>query len=155
MRRILVFIISALLASCFDANGQNFLERLGQRAKNAAENKLGEKVEQAVNDVLDGKIGTNEKKETADKQTADPVSQDAVAMPDAKVPAQPKKQVETSYAKTDFVPGDEIFFDDPVEGEKVVHALLYFIADVFFHGIFCPVLEPFKETLRICGKARR
>ena len=50
---------------------------------------------------------------------ADTVSQDAVAMPDAKVPAQPKKQVETSYAKTDFVPGDEIFFDDPVEGEKV------------------------------------
>lgn len=119
MRRILVFIISALLASCFDANGQNFLERLGQRAKNAAENKLGEKVEQAVNDVLDGKIGTKENKETADKQTADPVSQDAVAMPDAKIPAQPKKQVETSYAKTDFVPGDEIFFEDTFENEQI------------------------------------
>ena len=119
MRRILVFIISALLASCFDANGQNLLERLGQRAKNAVENKLGEKVEQAVNDVLDGKIGKNEKKDKADKPSADPVSQEAVAMPDAKVPAQPKKQVETSYAKTDFVPGDEIFFDDLVEGEKV------------------------------------
>ena len=57
MRRILVFIISALLASCFAANGQNLLERLGQRAKNAVENKLGEKVEQGVNDVLDGKNG--------------------------------------------------------------------------------------------------
>ena len=34
MRRILVFIISALLASCYAANGQNMLERLGQRAKN-------------------------------------------------------------------------------------------------------------------------
>ena len=119
MRRILVFIISALLASCYAANGQNLLERLGQRAKNAVENKLGEKVEQGVNDALDGKIGTKKKKEKADKQTADPVSQDSVAMPDAKVPAQPKKQVETSYAKTDFVPGDEIFFDDPVEDEKV------------------------------------
>ena len=119
MRRILVFIISALLASCFDANGQNFLERLGQRAKNAVENKLGEKVEQAVNDVIDGNIGEKKKKETADKQTADPVSQDAVAMPDAKVPAQPKKQVETSYAKTDFVPGDEIFFEDTFENEQI------------------------------------
>lgn len=119
MRRILVFIISALLASCYAANGQNLLEQLGQRAKNAVENKLGEKVEQGVNDVLDGKIGKKKKKDKADKQTADPVSQDAVAMPDAKVPAQPKKQVETSYAKTDYVPGDEIFFDDPVEGEKV------------------------------------
>ena len=96
MRRILVFIISALLASCFAANGQNLLERLGQRAKNAVENKVGEKVEQGVNDVLDGKIGKKKKKDKADKQTADPVSQDAVAMPDAKAPAQPKKQVETS-----------------------------------------------------------
>ena len=26
---------------------------------------------------------------------------------------------ETNYAKSDFVPGDEIFFDDPVENEKV------------------------------------
>ena len=112
MRRIVVFIISALLASCFAANGQNLLERLGERAKNAVENKLGEKVEQGVNDALDGKIGT-------DKQTADPVSQDAVAMPDAKVPAQPKKQVETSYAKTDYVPGDEIFFEDIFENEKI------------------------------------
>ena len=57
MRRIVVFIISALLASCFAANGQNLLERLGERAKNAVENKLGEKVEQGVNDALDGKIG--------------------------------------------------------------------------------------------------
>ena len=119
MRRILVFIISALLASCYAANGQNMLERLGQRAKNAVENKLGEKVEQGVNDALDGKIGKKKKKDKADKQTADPVSQDAVAMPDAKVPAQPKKQVETSYAKTDFVPGDEIFFDDTFENEQI------------------------------------
>ena len=119
MRRILVFIISALLASCYAANGQNLLERLGQRAKNAVENKLGEKVEQGVNDVLDGKIGKKKKKDKDDKQTADPVSQDAVAMPDAKVPAQPKKQVETSYAKTDFVPGDEIFFEDIFENEQL------------------------------------
>ena len=119
MRRILVFIISALLASCFDANGQNMLERLGQRAKNAVENKLGEKVEQGVNDALDGKIGKKKKTDKDDQQTADPVSKDTVAMPDAKVPAQPKKQVETSYAKTDFVPGDEIFFEDTFENEQL------------------------------------
>ncbi len=88
MKRIIVIMIVSLLASCFAANGQSMLERLGQRAKNAVENKIGEKVEQGVNDVLDGK---KKKKDKADKQTADPVSQDAVAMPDAKVPAQPKK----------------------------------------------------------------
>ena len=30
-----------------------------------------------------------------------------------------KKQTTMAYAKSDFVPGDEIFFDDPVEKEKV------------------------------------
>ena len=55
MRRFLVFIISALLASCFAAN----------------------------------------------------------------VSAQPKNQVETSYATTDFVPGDEIFFEDTFENEQI------------------------------------
>ena len=112
-------MIASLLASCFAANGQSLLEQLGQRAKNAVENKVGEKVEQGVNDVLDGKIGKKKKKDKADKQTTVPVSQDAVAMPDAKVPAQPKKQVETSYAKTDFVPGDEIFFEDTFENEQI------------------------------------
>ncbi|MBO4454835.1 MAG: OmpA family protein [Bacteroidales bacterium] len=29
------------------------------------------------------------------------------------------QEVETAYAKSDFVPGDEIFFDDPVENEKL------------------------------------
>lgn len=119
MKRITAIMIASLLASCYVANGQSLLERLGQRAKNAVENKLGEKVEQGVNDALDGKIGKKKKNDKADKQTADSVSQDAVALPDAKVPAQPKMQVETSYAKSDFVPGDEIFFEDPVEGEKV------------------------------------
>ena len=73
MRRILVFIISALLASCYAANGQNLLDRLGQRAKNAVENKLGEKVEQGVNDVLDGKIG--KKKDNKDKKADIPAEQ--------------------------------------------------------------------------------
>ena len=152
MRRILVFIISALLASCFAANGQNLLERLGQRAKNAVENKLGEKVEQGVNDALDGKIGKKkEKKEKPEKKKADiPAEQqaqeagEAVAAstwtceecgktgnagkfceecgakkPGAEAPAKPKKQTESAYAKSDFVPGDEIIFDDDFSNEML------------------------------------
>ena len=133
MKRTVVIILSALLASCYVANGQSLLERLGQRAKNAVENKLGEKVEQGVNDVLDGKIGKKKKKDKADKQTADPIDRDASATPGASASSMPgsdaavipgadrasrKKQVQTSYAKTDFVPGDEIFFEDTFENEK-------------------------------------
>ena len=146
MRWILVFIISALLASCFDANGQNLLERLDQRAKNAVENKLGEKVEQGVNDVLDGKIGTKKKKEKADipaEQQAQEAGEAVAAStwtceecgktgnagkfceecgakkPGAEAPAKPKKQTESAYAKSDFVPGDEIIFDDDFSNERL------------------------------------
>ncbi len=152
MRRILVFIISALLASCYAANAQSFVDRIKDRAKDAVEENIGNKVEKGVNDILDGNFGKKkDKKEKPEKKKADiPAEQqaqeagEAVAAstwtceecgktgnagkfceecgakkPGAEAPAQPKKQVETSYAKTDYVPGDEIFFDDPVEGEKV------------------------------------
>ena len=154
MKRIFAISIVALLASCYAANGQNLLERLGQRAKNAVENKLGEKVEQGVNDALDGKIGKKkDKNEKPEKKKADiPAEQQAQEAGEAvaastwtceecgktgntgnfcddcgaKKPSgeaapapKPKKQVETAYAKSDFVPGDEIFFEDTFENEQL------------------------------------
>ena len=34
-------------------------------------------------------------------------------------PAKTRKQIETAYAKSDFVPGDDIFFEDTFEHEKL------------------------------------
>ena len=39
MKRITAIMIVSLLASCFAANGQGLLRSLGERAKNAVENK--------------------------------------------------------------------------------------------------------------------
>ena len=152
MRRILVFIISALLASCFAANAQSFLDRLKDRAKDAVEENIGNKVEKGVNDLLDGNFGKKkDKKEKPEKKKADiPAEQqaqeagEAVAAstwtceecgktgnagkfceecgakkPGAEAPAKPKKQTESAYAKSDFVPGDEIIFDDDFSNERL------------------------------------
>ena len=152
MRRILVFIISALLASCFAANAQSFLDRLKDRAKDAVEENIGNKVEKGVNDILDGNFGKKkDKKEKPEKKKADiPAEQqaqeagEAVAAstwtceecgktgnagkfceecgakkPGAEAPAKPKKQTESAYAKSDFVPGDEIIFDDDFSNERL------------------------------------
>ena len=152
MRRILVFIMSALLASCFAANAQSFLDRLKDRAKDAVEENIGNKVEKGVNDLLDGNFGNKkDKKEKPEKKKADiPAEQqaqevgEAVAAstwtceecgktgnagkfceecgakkPDAEAPAKPKKQTESAYAKSDFVPGDEIIFDDDFSNERL------------------------------------
>ena len=112
MKRI--FVTLAVLAMvCGTADAQSFLEKLGEKAKKAAEENISGKVEKGVNDVLDGKLLKNKKKDKKD----DAAEKEEAAKPAEAPKPEPKKQVQTGYAKTDFVPGDEIFFDDPVEGE--------------------------------------
>ena len=132
--------IAVLAIVCSTANAQSFLDRLKDRAKEAAEQNISNKVEKGVNDLLDGNFG--KKKDKKDKKADESAKQEASGTwtceecgktgntgnfcddCGAKKPSgeaapapKPKKQVETAYAKSDFVPGDEIFFDDPVEGE--------------------------------------
>ena len=104
-------LITALLVLGSTANAQSLLERLGERAKNAAEQNIGNKVEKGVNDVLDGKVGKKDKKAKKEKENG-PVAE-ATATPAS------ARQVATEYAKSDFVPGDEIFFDDDFAGERL------------------------------------
>ncbi len=102
-----MFISLAVLALvCGTADAQSILERMKERARNAAEQNIGDKVEKGVNDLLNGNTKNKDKAEKAEE------AGEAVA-------AKPQKQVETSYAKTDFVPGDEIFFEDTFENEQL------------------------------------
>ena len=127
MKRIIAIMIVALLASCFAANGQGLLRSLGERAKNAVENKITQKVDEAVNNAVDraadkaeskikGKKKDAEKEKAAapEVQAAEEI-QEKPAAPEEK----PAKKVQTSYAKSDFVPGDEIFFEDDFANEKL------------------------------------
>ena len=113
MKRIVAIMLTLLLAGCFAASGQSLLERLGERAKDAAENKIGEKVEQGVNDLLSGK-----KKDKKEKKQKKGSAKEESAAPKDEAKAD-KQQVESAYAKSDFVPGDEIFFEDTFEGERI------------------------------------
>ena len=179
MKKLLLsFAVLAMV--CGTADAQSFLERLGEKAKNAAEQNLGQKVEKGVNDVLDGKVGKKNKKNKekgeeaseaasataawtceecgktgntgkfcddcgapkpgaqAAAKPAQPAADAAWTCPEcgktgntgkfctdcgAKKPGaeapKPKKQVSSEYAKSDFVPGDEIFFEDTFENEKL------------------------------------
>ena len=112
MKRLLLSVaVLAMLGG--SASAQSFLERLGERAKNAAEQNIGQKVEKGVNDVLDGNIGKKGKKADETKE----------AKPETPKPAATeqtqKKQAATAYAKSDFVPGDEIFFEDDFANEQL------------------------------------
>lgn len=175
MKRI-ALLITAVALICASADAQNLLKNLGNRAKNAVERNVGNKVEKGVNDVLDGKVGGKKDNQgTQNTQSTTQTSQpqgDTWTCPEcgakntgkfcsqcghkkpeaqaaancwdcpecghqgntgkfcnecgAKKPVEgataevvPQKQVQTAYAKTDFVPGDEIIFDDPMDGEQL------------------------------------
>ena len=151
-----VIIAVALSCICASANAQSILERLGQRAKDAVENKIGEKVEGAINSGIDKVIGKNQKGNAQsgseaqyDNEQADPAVSSQVgwtcpecgrtgntgafcedcgakkpgagpATAASATPAAPApKKAATAYAKSDFVPGDEIIFDDDFANEQI------------------------------------
>lgn len=68
MKRTVLFL-SVLLLVGSTANAQNILQRLGEKAKEAAEQNIGNKVEKGVNDVLDGKVGKKDKKKAKNGKT--------------------------------------------------------------------------------------
>ena len=135
MKRIVAIMLTLLLAGCFAASGQSLLERLGERAKDAAENKIGEKVEQGVNDLLSGK-----KKDKKEKKQKKGSAKEESAAPKDEAKAD-KQQVESAYAKSDFVPGDEIFFEDTFEGEHIGEFPLRW-----------DLLEGYVETASLAGR---
>lgn len=50
-------LLTALALTCASANAQSLLKQLGNRARNAVERNVGNKVEEAINDALDGEKG--------------------------------------------------------------------------------------------------
>lgn len=107
-------ILSAMMLLGSIANGQSLLKRIGESAKNKVENKIENKADEGVDAILDGKIGKKNKKDKKDKKDLEKAQVEAAAVPQA----EPQK-IETGFAKSDFVPGDEVFFEDPVENEKI------------------------------------
>ena len=72
MKKILLSIaLLAIVAGT--ASAQSFLERLGEKAKSAAENNLSGKVEQGVNNILDGKWGKKKDKKAKKAEEEVPV----------------------------------------------------------------------------------
>ena len=148
MKRI-ALLLTAIALTCASANAQSLLERLGQRAKNAAENNVGNKVEQGVNDLLNGKLGKkkdnkdqkDQKQETAQPaQTALPqdgtwtcpnpdcghtgntgkfCEECGTKKPEGAAPFSAKQGAQISWNNYDFVSGDEIIFEDTMEGEQL------------------------------------
>ena len=99
------YILTAALFAliCGTASAQGILGRLGERAKQAVENNVGNKIEKGVNDLLDGKKKDKKDKKANEDEIAPAVGEEA-------------PQAATS---TDFKRGEVILFEDDFTAETV------------------------------------
>ena len=103
-----IIVLSVFLLTSLAANGQNILRNLGERAKNAVENNLGNKVEKGVNDLLNGKKKDKDSKKAEKAGVGEEPSEEMT-----------EAEIATQNAKNDFVRGSVIMFEDMMDGEQV------------------------------------
>jgi len=112
--------MTALALTCSGVHAQNILQRLGQRAKNAVENNLGNKVEKGVNDILNGNVGKEKNDRQQQQQQTLPAQQQQLPQQETPAPQNEVSQkAEIVWNNYDFVSGDEIIFEDTMEGEQL------------------------------------
>ncbi len=126
MKTIHLFIatLALLTAPAIDASAQGFLDRVGKKVGQAAENAITKKAEKAAEKAVDKATDPNTYKgdgsDNQQQQQAAPAQDNAGAAGNSTAAAPPKGQsLEMTYAKSDFVPGDMIIFEDLLVGEKL------------------------------------
>ena len=112
-RLVMMVLVLVAVGGTTEVSAQSWLKKLGKKvenaAKNAVERNAERKTEEAVDKVFNGEIGKGKK----DKNNNGNNNADAQTKP------QKGQSLEMTYAKSDFVPGDEIIFEDLLVGEKL------------------------------------
>ncbi len=111
MKKFIIILI-ALLMTGISADAQ-LLDRLKDRAKDAVERNLGDKVEKGVNDLLDGKKKDKKNKNTSNNQEVEDAEEAEVE------PANEKVDFAQIQAKSDFKRGGTVFFEDDFADEQI------------------------------------
>lgn len=125
-----VALVAIALMGSQTAEAQNILRNIGRRAADHArwrvENKVENAVEGAIDQAIDGAInGSRNNNSNDDEAEASKPNRQQRREGNFDEDEQPvqsaatPKAIEANYAKSDFVPGDEVFFDDPMEGEQM------------------------------------
>ena len=132
-RLVMMVLVLVAIGGTTEVSAQSWLDQLGQRVKKKAKEKIEQKIEQKTDEIIDGAFnkaedvltgGGNGKTEVPAPAVpvtapAPPVQETPVA-PVQPEPVQPQTpSLEMAYAKSDFVAGDEIIFDDPMDNEQL------------------------------------
>ena len=116
MKRLILMLL-VMVAFAATADAQGFLKRLKERAINAAENavenkvdsKVNEETNKAMDEVLDGKNDKSSKSSKKSKKNNDADEDEA----------EDDYDPQAGAAKSDFVRGSVVMFEDNMQGEQV------------------------------------
>lgn len=123
MRRIITLaLLLFIVGSATEAYSQSWAEKLGKKALEKAKSKTEKKVEEKVDKAVDKAFDKAEdatkgnKDKNTDAANNANVDGQSVAQDGGQ---QTKKSAEMSWNKFDFVPGDEVIFEDNLAGEQL------------------------------------
>lgn len=121
MKKLLILMCGLWLTTPMNAQ---FLNRLIDAAKKSAEDaieqQVNKKVEEGIDKAFNPEVPEKEQQEQQQQEEAEPQQQAVQRQPQAQEPTPAStKTLESAYAKSDFVPGDEIMFEDDLVGEQM------------------------------------
>lgn len=124
-RLVMMVLVLVAVGGTTEVNAQSFLKKLGKKVENAAKNAIERnaerKTEEAVDKVFEGDFGKGKKDKDKQNNNGNNNADEVYDNGDATAQTQPQKgqSLEMTYAKSDFVPGDEIIFEDLVDNEQL------------------------------------
>ena len=128
-RLIMMVLILVAVGGTTEVSAQSWLDQLGKKVKEKAKDKVEQKILQKTDQVIEKAFDKTEEavkgnggNQTGVPQEAAPQQPVQQAPAVQEVPAevaQAPVSLEMTYAKSDFVAGDEIIFDDPMDNEQL------------------------------------
>lgn len=110
MKKITI-AISLLLCICISAGAQSWLKKIGEKVKEKVVEKVEQRIEDKTEEATEKALNKSEDaiKSGVKKQKGKTTSNSATVN---------SKQMDVSYTKYDFVPGNEVVFEDDLIGEQ-------------------------------------
>ena len=128
-RLVMIVLVLVAIGGTTEVSAQSWLDQLGKKVKEKAKDKVEQKILQKTDQVIEKAFDKTEDavkgnggNQTGVPQEAAPQQPVQQAPAVQEVPAevaQAPVSLEMTYAKSDFVAGDEIIFDDPMDNEQI------------------------------------
>jgi len=123
-----VFIVCLIVLANLQVSAQTWLEKMGNRVKEKAvekvEQRIEDKAEEATDKALDKseeavkKSGKKGQKATNNQSTEESGETTKATLPVTSKTSSSQQKINASYAKYDFVSGNEVIFEDDLQGEQ-------------------------------------